>query len=62
MKCNSEGTEIMMYPANNWVNFFKSTKKPIQKEEDKEKEKDKEKERKEVINDKINDKDSTHNG
>ena len=52
MKCNSEGTEIMMYPANNWVNFFKSTKKPIQKEEDKEKEKDKEKERKERIKEK----------
>ena len=52
MKCNSEGTEIMMYPANNWVNFFKSTKKPNHKEEDKEKEKYKEKERKERIKEK----------
>ena len=46
MKCNSDCTEIRMYPANNWVNFFKSSKKTIKKEGE---ERDKEKERKDRI-------------
>ena len=33
MKYNSKSKEIQMYPANNWVNFFKSMKKPEKKEE-----------------------------
>lgn len=35
MKCNSDGTEIRMYTANNWVNFFKCVKKTEKKEDEK---------------------------
>ena len=51
MKCNSDGTEIRMYPANNWVNFFKGMKKQENKEDVNI---DKEKQRKEKIKERNN--------
>ena len=43
MKYNSKDNEIMMYPANNWVNFFKSSKKKEIKQINPPKDKDKDK-------------------
>ena len=39
MKYNSKDNEIQMYPANTWINFFKSTKKVENNVDLKEKEK-----------------------
>ena len=49
MKYNSKDNEIQMYPANIWINFFKSTKKIKKDEKDDKDIKDKEKELKEQI-------------